>query len=159
MQLLSLFHSRALIPLATVSHRFHALVLRILHYRLLVATSLKDYKIILECFHPAFRLTEPHIFCKYLGTEGLSLRHEGEGSLYENVEPAHQLGKLASLYSIFRPETTVEERANGSLLVPAAGRDILFCARTRGDTGNQNKKHKADNTAGETKKTKSTPTS
>ena len=109
-----------------------------------MATSLKDYKIILECFHPAFRLTEPHIFCKYLGTEGLSERHEGEGSLYENVEPAHQLGKLASLYSIFRPEATVEERANGSLLVPAAGR-ISFCVCARGD----HNKGKADNTAGD----------
>ena len=107
-----------------------------------MATSLKDYKIILECFHPAFRLTEPHIFCKYLGTEGLSLRHEGEGSLYENVEPAHQLGKLASLYSIFRPETTVEERANGSLLVPAAGRLFHELCALRAcvqDTGDQNK--------------------
>lgn len=118
-QILTPFSTRDLLPLAIVSHRFHALVLRILHYRLLVAASLKEYKLMLECFHPASKLTEPHVFCKYLGTDGLSDKHEGEGSLYENVETAKRLGRLSSLYSRFRPEITVEERTNGSRLVPS----------------------------------------
>lgn len=118
MQILTPFSTRDVLPLAKVSHRFRALVLRILHYRLLVAASLKEYKLILECFHPASKLTEPHVFCKYLGTDGLSDKHEGEGSLYENVEEAQKLGRLTSLYSRFRPEVTVEERTNGSRLVP-----------------------------------------
>lgn len=118
MQILTPFSTRDILPLAIVSHRFHALVLRILHYRLLVAASLQEYKLILECFHPASKLTEPHVFCKYLGTDGLSDKHEGEGSLYENVEEAQKLGRLTSLYSRFRPEVTVEERMNGSRLVP-----------------------------------------
>jgi len=118
-QILTPFPTRHLLPLATVSQRFHALVLRILHYRLLVAASLKEYKLILECFHPVSKLTEPHVFCKYLGTDGLSDKHEGEGSLYENVETAHKLGRLTSLYSRFRPEITVEERMDGSRLVPS----------------------------------------
>ncbi|OJJ80473.1 F-box protein [Aspergillus glaucus CBS 516.65] len=117
-QILTPFCTRDVLPLAKVSHRFRALVLRILHYRLLVAASLKEYKLILECFHPASKLTEPHVFCKYLGTDGLSDKHEGEGSLYENVEEAQKLGRLTSLYSRFRPEVTVEERTNGSRLVP-----------------------------------------
>ncbi|KAL2872667.1 F-box protein [Aspergillus lucknowensis] len=103
-QILSPFTTRELLPLATVSHRFHALVLRLLHYRLLLSASLTEYKLILECFHPTSKLTEPHIFCTYLGTPGLSDKYEGEGSLYENIDTAQRLGRLGSLYSRFRPE-------------------------------------------------------
>lgn len=119
-QILSPFPTHSLLPLTTVSHRFHALILRILHYRLLVSASLNEYKLILECFHPSSKLIEPHVFCKYLGTDGLSNRHEGKGSLYENVDTAQQLGKLGSLYSKFRPEVTVEERSSGARLVPSS---------------------------------------
>ncbi|OJJ46784.1 hypothetical protein ASPZODRAFT_97334 [Penicilliopsis zonata CBS 506.65] len=102
-QILTPFSTRTLLPLARVCHRFHALVLRILHYRLLTAASLKEDKLILECFHPSSKLTEPHVFCTYLGTDGLGDGYEG-GSLYENVDPAECLGRLGSLYSRFRPE-------------------------------------------------------
>lgn len=122
-QILTPFSTRDLLRLTTVSYRFHALVLRILHYRLLVAASLQEYKLILECFHPASKLTEPHVFCTYLGTDGLSDKHEGEGSLYENVETSQQLGRLTSLYSRFRPEVTVEEKMMGTRLVPSPGRN------------------------------------
>lgn len=60
----------------------------------------------MECFHPSSKLTEPHVFCKYLGTDGLSERHDGAGSLYENVDTAHQLGRVTGLYSRFRPEVS-----------------------------------------------------
>lgn len=130
-QILSPFSTRALLPLTTVSHRFHALILRILHYRLLLSASLKEYKLILECFHPTSKLIEPHVFCKYLGTDGLSNKYEGEGSLYENVETAQQLGRLSTLYSRFRPEVTVEERSNGARLVPLADYDPDRLAVTR----------------------------
>ncbi|KAJ5418476.1 uncharacterized protein N7487_002026 [Penicillium crustosum] len=108
-QILSDFSTRALLPLTSVNHRFHALVLRILHYRLLLTIPLKEYKLLLECFHPISKLTEPHVFCKYLGTDGLSERHDGAGSLYENVDTAHQLGRVTGLYSRFRPEVSNEE--------------------------------------------------
>ncbi|KAL5361074.1 hypothetical protein BJX96DRAFT_151362 [Aspergillus floccosus] len=130
-QILSPFSTRALLPLTTVSHRFHALVLRILHYRLLLSASLKEYKLILECFHPTSKLIEPHVFCEYLGTDGLSNKYEGEGSLYENVETAQQLGRLSTLYSRFRPEVTVEQRSNGARLVPSADHDPDSLAVTR----------------------------
>ena len=80
----------------------------------------------LECFHPSSKLTEPHVFCKYLGTDGLRDRYEGQGSLYENVETAKKLGRLTSLYSRFRPEATVEEQNSGARLVPSSGMARLF---------------------------------
>lgn len=86
-------------------------MLRILHYRLLVAASLKEYRLILECFHPSSKLTEPHVFCDYLGTDGLSDRHEGQGSLYENVETAQHLARLSALYSRFRPRAQPDDEA------------------------------------------------
>ncbi|KAF7595865.1 hypothetical protein BBP40_004358 [Aspergillus hancockii] len=118
-QILSPFPTSSLLPLTTVSHRFHALILRILHYRLLVSASLNEYKLILECFHPSSKLIEPHVFCEYLGTNGLSNQYDGKGSLYEDVDTAQQLGRLGSLYSVFRPEVIVEERSSGARLVPS----------------------------------------
>lgn len=109
MQILTPLTTRELLHLATVSQRFHALVLRLLHYRLLLTASLTEYKLILECFHPTSKLTEPHVFCKYIGTPGLSDKYEGEGSLYENIDTAKQLGRLGSVYSIFRPVESEEE--------------------------------------------------
>ncbi|KAL4820096.1 hypothetical protein BDW67DRAFT_181182 [Aspergillus spinulosporus] len=110
-QILHPFTTRELLHLATVSQRFYALVLRLLHYRLLFSAQLTDYKLILECFHPTSKLTEPHVFCKYLGTPGLSDKYEGEGSLYENIDTAQQLGRLGTLYSIFKPVETEEDSA------------------------------------------------
>ncbi|KAJ5210995.1 hypothetical protein N7491_010810 [Penicillium cf. griseofulvum] len=128
-QILSDFTTRALLPLTSVNHRFHALVLRILHYRLLLSTPLEGYKLLLECFHPSSKLTEPHVFCKYLGTDGLSERHDGAGSLYENVDTAHQLGRVTGLYSRFRPEVSgnEEERdSNDSMFGFSPGRMLLL---------------------------------
>ncbi|KAJ5464069.1 hypothetical protein N7475_007204 [Penicillium sp. IBT 31633x] len=126
-QILSDFSTRALLPLTSVNHRFHALVLRILHYRLLLSTPLKEYKLILECFHPSSKLTEPHVFCKYLGTDGLNEHHDGTGSLYENVDTAHQLGRVTGLYSKFRPEAInneEDEREHGSHYGSSSGRTL-----------------------------------
>jgi hypothetical protein len=81
-----------------------------LHYRLLIAASLKEYKPMLECFHPSSRLTEPHVFCQYLGTDGLSDKHEGEGSLYADCQTAERLGRLTALYSRFWPDPDTEEK-------------------------------------------------
>ncbi|KAH2145888.1 hypothetical protein KXV35_000024 [Aspergillus fumigatus] len=118
--ILSPFSTRDLLPLATISHRFHDLVLRIIHYRLLLAAALKEYKLILECFHPSSKLTEPHVFCKYLGTDGLSDRYEGKGSLYEEVDTAKRLGRLTCLYSRFRPEVTIEQMGTGARITPSS---------------------------------------
>lgn len=106
-QILSEFSTRALLHLATVCRRFHALVLRIIHYRLLVDTSLREYQLLLECFHPSSKLTEPHVFCKHIGTDGLS---DQDNEL--EIDPAQQLGRLTGLYSRFRPEARDEDKTS-----------------------------------------------
>ncbi|CAG7941648.1 unnamed protein product [Penicillium nalgiovense] len=129
-QILSYFSTRALLPLTSVNHRFHALVLRILHYRLLLSMPLKEYKLLLECFHPSSKLTEPHVFCKYLGTDGLNEHHDGTGLLYENIDAAHHLGRVTGLYSRFRPEVSSDEEdergAIGSKFGFPPGRMLLL---------------------------------
>ena len=74
-----------------------------LHHRLLLAAALKDYNLILECYHPSSKYSEPYLGCEYLGTDGLSGSREGEGSFYDDVGTTGQLGKLSGLYSHFRP--------------------------------------------------------
>jgi hypothetical protein len=104
------FHTRALLSLASVSQRFHDLILRILHHRLLAAAALQDHKLILECFHPSAKLTTPGLLCDYIGTDGIGNGVDGETDLYKDVDRAGRLGKLAGLYSHFRPIGPDEER-------------------------------------------------
>jgi len=100
------FPTQNLLPLVLVSRRFHSIILRILHFRLLLAAELREYKLILEAYHPSRKSTEPYLFCTYLGTDGLSPKHDGEGSLYESCDGAEgRLAKLDALYSRFRPES------------------------------------------------------
>lgn len=102
---LSEFPTAALLPLCITSRRFHHIILRILHFRLLLAAAAPEYKLILEAYHPTKRYTDPYLFCTYLGTDGLSSKHEGEGSLYEDcVDECGRFAKLGALYSRFRPE-------------------------------------------------------
>ncbi|KAM3065506.1 hypothetical protein ACMFMG_011608 [Clarireedia jacksonii] len=100
---LSLFPTRELLPIACTCHRFHDLIIRIIHHRLIAAASLKDHKLILKCFHPSTKLITPYLFCDYLGTDGFSDDVAGEGDIYKDVEETGRLGKMAGLYSHFRP--------------------------------------------------------
>jgi len=103
--ILTPFPTELLLPLTLICTKVHNLVLRLLHYRLLLAAAAPEYKIILEAYHPSRRYTKPYLFCEYLGTDGLSSQHEGEGSLYQDCDGvAGRLGKLGALYSRFRPE-------------------------------------------------------
>lgn len=79
------------------------MVLRIVHTRLLLAASLKEHKLILECYHPSSKNTEPYLFCDYLGTPGLSGEKESEGAVESSNSNVGRLGKLGDLYSRFRP--------------------------------------------------------
>ncbi|SLM33702.1 F-box domain [Lasallia pustulata] len=110
MQVLTSFSTRLLLPWAGVSRRFHDLILRIIHGRLLRAASMKEHKLILECFHPSAKYTEPYLFCDYLGTPGLSDDTEGQGSFYVTTTETGQFGKLGALYSRFRPVKPDAER-------------------------------------------------
>ncbi|KAI4126784.1 MAG: hypothetical protein LQ347_004834 [Umbilicaria vellea] len=110
MHILTTFSTRLLLPLAGVSRRFHDLILRIIHGRLLIAASMKDRRLILECFHPSAKYIEPYLFCDYLGTPGLSHHTEGQGSYYARTDETGQFGKLGALYSRFRPARPDTER-------------------------------------------------
>lgn len=98
------------------------MIVRILHYRLLLAAQLPEYKLILEAYHPSKKNAEPYLFCTYLGTDGLSSRHDGEGSLYHDCEGAGgRLAKLGALYSRFRPEKARIEGSMPRRAFPAGG--------------------------------------
>lgn len=89
-----------LLPLTLISHRIHNIILRILHNRLVAAAELESHSLLLECYHPSAKLTEPPYFCAYQGTDGLSL--------YDNPsEPDRvttaRLGEMRRMYSRFRP--------------------------------------------------------
>lgn len=89
-----------LLPLAPLSHRIYTIVLRILHNRLVIASELYSHSVLLECFHPSAKLTEPPYFCSYLGTDGLTTYDE----LPEHEKNlAKRLGDMRKMYSRFRP--------------------------------------------------------
>ncbi|KAF1976260.1 F-box domain-containing protein [Bimuria novae-zelandiae CBS 107.79] len=89
-----------LLPLASVSHRIYTIVLRILHNRLVIASELDSHSVLLECFHPSAKLTEPPYFCTYHGTDGLQL-YDGYAEDEKNL--AKRLGEMRNIYSRFRP--------------------------------------------------------
>ena len=95
------FPTLSLLQLRSVSHLFQDVIIRIVHQRLLLAASLEDRKLILECYHPSAQFTEPYVFCDYLGTPGLSNEKEGQGPLYQDLQV--ERGQLKHLYSRFRP--------------------------------------------------------
>ncbi len=95
------FSTLSLLRLRLVSHHFQNVIIRLVHQRLLVAASLEDRKLILECYHPSAQYTEPYLFCDYLGTPGLSNETEGQGELYHHLRG--ESGQLQHLYSHFRP--------------------------------------------------------
>jgi hypothetical protein len=117
--ILTSFSTRTLLPLATVSYRFHDIVLRLLHHRLAAAASLQDRNLILECFHPTTKYSAPGFSCDYIGTDGLSDDIEGTGKLYAGLDRVGRLGRLAGLYSKFRPQEVDSERKPRRLRHPA----------------------------------------
>ena len=66
---------------------------RILHRRLLAGANPKDYYVVLECYHPTCKATEPYLLGAYLGTQQLQDRNK----------TSSELGHLCALYSRFRP--------------------------------------------------------
>ena len=97
------FPTLPLLRMRSVCHRFQDLVLRIVHSRLLLAASLDDRKLILECYHPSAQYSEPYLYCDYLGTPGLSDRIPGQGSIFEGLDHGGAGQVLQRLYSRFKP--------------------------------------------------------
>ncbi|KZM28252.1 uncharacterized protein EKO05_0011039 [Ascochyta rabiei] len=100
LHLLVLIPTPELLPLTLISRRIYNVVLRILHNRLVAAAELDSHSLLLECYHPSAKLTEPPYFCTYQGTDGLAP--------YENLaESGHavtaRLGEMRQMYSRFRP--------------------------------------------------------
>lgn len=89
-----------LLHLTLVSHRICALVLRIIQNRLVAASELESHSLLLECYHPSQKLTEPPYFCTYLGTDGLTRYDPSREGL---SSPGSQLANMRSMYSRFRP--------------------------------------------------------
>lgn len=89
-----------LLPLTVLSHRIYNIILRILHNRLVAAAELDSHSLLLECYHPSAKLTEPPYFCAYRGTDGLSLYENPSGS---DRDTAARLGEMRQMYSRFRP--------------------------------------------------------
>ncbi|KAI1339474.1 hypothetical protein F5Y15DRAFT_415879 [Xylariaceae sp. FL0016] len=98
-QALGSFETRSLLPFAAVCRRFRGIVGRLHFYRLVEATVLRDHEVILESYHPSDKLSTPTLFCKYLGTAGLT-------EAGEDVD----LETLNGLYSRFRPYLGEEHR-------------------------------------------------
>ncbi|KAF2796674.1 hypothetical protein K505DRAFT_270941, partial [Melanomma pulvis-pyrius CBS 109.77] len=89
-----------LLRLAVLSHRIYTLILRILQTRLVAASELSSHTLLLECYQPSARLTEPPYFCTYHGTDGLT--HYDPLS-NDNTKVAARLGQMRNLYSRFQP--------------------------------------------------------
>lgn len=99
-QILRFFPSHDLLLLAAVSRRFRDVAAHVVYGRLIVATSLQDHKLILECYHPTNQYTEPFIFCESVDRPGRSdeiksrSKVTGEDDCFTTI---------ASLYSRFKP--------------------------------------------------------
>ncbi|KAH7314358.1 hypothetical protein BKA65DRAFT_411459 [Rhexocercosporidium sp. MPI-PUGE-AT-0058] len=102
MSLLSSFRTLELLPIILTSHRFHSLILRILHHRLLETAQLKDHKLILECFHPSTKISTPYLFCDFIGTHPLN-SSSSDDEIYQDDNIVGKLGNLNALYSHFLP--------------------------------------------------------
>lgn len=93
---LASFPTPALLPLAGVCRRFHALVSRLLYRRLRRAVALARYQLILACYHPSAKISTPYLHCQYLGTDDL----DGPA---DHDAPDNALHRIATMYSRFRP--------------------------------------------------------
>ncbi|KAK7748751.1 hypothetical protein SLS53_000775 [Cytospora paraplurivora] len=102
-QILTPLKTLQLLPLARINHRFHDLTLRIIHTRLTNAAFIPEHELILECYHPAAKISTPYLNCDYLGTDGLHGYEEDE-------EKQLSFAQLGQLYSRFRPVVQEDDR-------------------------------------------------
>lgn len=100
LSILSLYPTQELITYASVCHQFHSLVLRLLHQRLQIATTLDDHTLFLECGPPAAKWTMSKVFCKTIGTDHLE---ELSNDIKETGGSIGQIGRLGQIYTRFRP--------------------------------------------------------
>jgi len=108
------------------------LILRILQTRLVTAAELSSHTLLLECYHPSAKLTEPPYYCTYYGTNGLT-RYD---HLYDDGNKiAMRLGEMRNMYSRFRPHRReLENRGSGAKRPPG---DVLGSRTFPTSSGNQ----------------------
>lgn len=110
LDILNQLSTSSILHIATVSHRFYALVCRLLHQRLQSAALLPEHTLLLECYHPSAKLTEPPFYCTYLETQGLD---KGEPICKEDVHmeaiSVGRLGEYRGIYSVYRPQRQFPE--------------------------------------------------
>ncbi|RDA95007.1 hypothetical protein CP533_2108 [Ophiocordyceps camponoti-saundersi (nom. inval.)] len=95
---LSTLPARDLAQSSRVSRRFHASATRLLNLRVQKGWNVQGSQLILDCYHPSERTTAPYLSCSFRGTRSLD-----EDSITES-------GRIASLYSSFRPFVTDDDR-------------------------------------------------
>ncbi|KAF2155025.1 hypothetical protein K461DRAFT_291923 [Myriangium duriaei CBS 260.36] len=117
-QLLDLVLARletfTLFNLSPLSRKLHRHVLVALHSRLSAAAALENHTLVLECYHPAARLSTTNLYCTNLGTPGL------DSAL--DVTPDGEVGRLQALgdlYTRFLPQHQEPQRASPPRRHPA----------------------------------------
>ncbi|KAK3390084.1 hypothetical protein B0H63DRAFT_492715 [Podospora didyma] len=125
--ILSLFPTRALLPLVAVSRHFNSVTVRIVRHRMKQATALPDYRLILECYHPSAKISTPYLYGDYLSTDSLEDDDDDE-SLAGRSEPGHlpepTIGRLRDIYSHFRPVVQEENRRARSRYLSQSQPDV-----------------------------------
>lgn len=110
--ILSELPTPSLLPLIVVSHRFYSATLCVLKHRLKHATSQRDHRLVLKCYHPADEFRAPHLYCNYLFTDsfdGVEAEAVGLNPPRPLPGPGRSTG-LRGIYSHFRPVVEDENR-------------------------------------------------
>jgi hypothetical protein len=107
LSVLSNLSTPLLTPVAHVSHRFASLVYRLVLYRLKTAAELPGHTLLLECYHPSAKLTEPYLYCLYKDAPELKelcdQSDSGENSTdVDLIERFRQLRKIYARYTVYR---------------------------------------------------------
>ncbi|KAL2760249.1 hypothetical protein ACRALDRAFT_1073816 [Sodiomyces alcalophilus JCM 7366] len=101
-----------LLDLMLVSHRVHTMATEALKRRLLATADLGRHEILLECYHPAAKLTTPSLACRARSIQplGSPLSSSSSSSSPSSLRPLDSanwaLADLGRLYSHFRVEVT-----------------------------------------------------
>ncbi|KAF2171656.1 hypothetical protein M409DRAFT_63287 [Zasmidium cellare ATCC 36951] len=98
--ILSTFPTKELLGFAPVCHQFHSLILRLIHHRLQIATTIDEHTLYLECGPPAAKLTTSKVFCKTLGTDCFE---ELSNDIQKTGGSVGQIGRMGQLFTRFRP--------------------------------------------------------
>ncbi|RMZ84889.1 hypothetical protein DV738_g132, partial [Chaetothyriales sp. CBS 135597] len=132
--ILTPFLTAELLQVAVVCRRIHSVVARILHFRMVLAPSLPEYKLILEAYHPTNRYFGPHLFCTYLYTDGFSA---GADAVPEGLDDVGSFANMSLFYSRFRPERP----AVGALVPPRWLANMVQIQWGVGDGGSERMRH------------------